>query len=554
MQLFKRLVRSPKKKTIFRKRQSRTRPVSAPHSSGAGGGTRHDNGVASRESTQRNSFTPSLGPSSHNESSVAARLPEKVLACIFSFVCPHSLDESYESAEKSTTELGCMLCDMRELARMSLVCTRWNKAAQCLQYKSIRLDSVHYCGLEEELQARRKRGSFFQKQLSPLEIPEHRMRLLYRTFQDNEVVANLVQFLKMPYMTRETCKQDLARLVSLLPNLRYVDLPDGVYQDDPSCASLKAILYTRCPELQKMTWVSGSEKNFVDLWVEPPWLKLEVVELSEMKVENPDLVRVLSSMPYLKNLKVKAMPWTSDAIFDSTSTDVGLFPALQTFEIEDISQVTIDGLCAYLSRPAVASSLQTLAITNSENVPAHLLHRVLALATSLTALTIREQVSRTIPRTDVPLFSSQSLRSLSYEITDNTLTKNLAKPSPSYYAYLSESLWDAGLPKLKTLRVRETTFHNRLQNDKAKKAGGAFNTAVGWAQELDVYSKGPDHMEWARYRVSEARGGNVVVKPVSERTTMQNRADVGGRMYLAVPADDDLSKKEKRRSRQDLWR
>lgn len=439
-----------------------------------------------------------------------------------------------------------MLCGMRDLARVSLVCKEWHQAAQVLQYRSIRLDTVHYCGMEGDLQARRKRSSFFQKQTSPLEIPEQRMRLLYRTFQEKESIATLVWLLKIPYMTRETCKQDLARLVSQLPNLRYVDLPDGIYHDDSSCASLKAILYTRCPDLRKMTWVAGSEKNFVDLWIEPPWLSLEVVELSGMKVENESLVQVLASLPNLKHLKLKSMDWTSDDVFDPT---FGLFPAVENLELEGETSLTIDGLSKYLSRPEVSQTLKHLTLTNTL-ISAHLLYRILLQATSLTSLSVRETVARTIPRTDVHLISSQSLTSLTYEIIDDD--SRISKPSTSYYAYLSESLWDGGLPSLVDLYVRETKFHQRLQNDRA--TAGVF-AASGWTQRMTVCEKGPDHMDWTKYRVGTIGNGNLFVSPIYERprsTVFMPDFDENNRAsMLTVPGSGT---KSKRSSRSDLWR
>lgn len=559
MHFLKRLVKSLKG-AAFRTRHSRSLSGATSFDNEDHTRIKHRGGTRSRNSTQDASYN-----SSHADLhfSPASRAPAEVLMTIFSFICPHALDETYLSAEESTVELGCMLCDMRELSRCGLVCRSWHDAAQLLQYRSIRLDSVHYCGLEEELQARRKRGSFFQKQTSPLEIPEHRMRLLYRTFQENETAATLTNFLKMPYMARETCKQDLARLVSLLPNLRYVDLPDGVYQDDSSCASLKAILYTRCPDLRKMSWVGGSEKNFVDLWIEPPWVGLEVVELTEMKVENRDLVRVLSSMPYLTNLKMRSMPWTTDAVFDSTTTDVGIFPALQTLTIEDTPSITIDGITTYLTRPIVSETLKALTIADTP-IPVHLLHQILPLAIRLTSLSIRAQVSRTIPHRDVPLLASASLIHLAYEITDDdTSTKSLAKPSPSYYAYLFESLWNGGMPKLKNLYVREPTFHARFQNYKASTGGSA---ATGWTREVCLHAKGMEHLEWTKYSIGDV-GGDLRVLP-SPKVGAGSRASFlvdpgdgsgggyGGAGFLAIPdgAGESTSSKRKRKSRVDMWR
>lgn len=61
-----------------------------------------------------------------------SRLPRHVLTKIFSHVCPHALDDSYNSSEESMTENGCMLCDMRDLAHCALVCKRWFRQAQPL--------------------------------------------------------------------------------------------------------------------------------------------------------------------------------------------------------------------------------------------------------------------------------------------------------------------------------------------------------------------------------------------------------------------------------------
>lgn len=67
------------------------------------------------------------------------RLPPLVLSKIFAEVCPHALDDSYNSSEESMTEDGCMLCDMRDLAHCALVCRRWHHEAQALLY----VESIH---------------------------------------------------------------------------------------------------------------------------------------------------------------------------------------------------------------------------------------------------------------------------------------------------------------------------------------------------------------------------------------------------------------------------
>lgn len=56
-------------------------------------------------------------------------LPPHVLDKIFAFVCPHAVDESYQSCEESGCEDACMLCDLRDLAHCVAVCTKWRAEA-----------------------------------------------------------------------------------------------------------------------------------------------------------------------------------------------------------------------------------------------------------------------------------------------------------------------------------------------------------------------------------------------------------------------------------------
>lgn len=427
-------------------------------------------------------------PQNNYRGTAAAHLPASVLERIFGFVCPHALDDTYETAEETTTEGGCMLCDMRDLSRMALVSRRWNAAVVSVLYRCIRIDSVHYCGLEEELQMRRRRGSFFQRQKGPAsEVPELRVRALHRTLSENEQAAAAVRAVKMPYMTRETCKADLAALLSLTPNLRYVDLPDGVASDDPSCASLKAALYARCPDLRKIAWVTGSEKNFVDLWAEPPWRGLEVMRLDRMRVENADLVRVLASLPRLHTLALAGLPWVSDELFETTGGAAPEFPPLRSLALEEMTAISSAGLRAYLERPAVARRLEDLTVADTPTIPVHELHALLPAAVALRALSYRASVARALDAHATPPLASRSLRTLRWELTDDPATKSLAKPAPSHYAYLATSLLSSSLPALSALYVRDTAFHDRL------------STAHRWAQTLTIYSKGAEHLDWTKH-------------------------------------------------------
>lgn len=58
------------------------------------------------------------------------RLSEDLLSRVFAEVCPHSQDRSYEPSERSAVGDGCMLCDLRDLAKVAQVCRRWYDVAQ----------------------------------------------------------------------------------------------------------------------------------------------------------------------------------------------------------------------------------------------------------------------------------------------------------------------------------------------------------------------------------------------------------------------------------------
>lgn len=59
-------------------------------------------------------------------------LPNQVLEKIFIEICPHSQDETYEPSERSAVGDGCMLCDLRDLAKSAQVCRKWYSIAQNL--------------------------------------------------------------------------------------------------------------------------------------------------------------------------------------------------------------------------------------------------------------------------------------------------------------------------------------------------------------------------------------------------------------------------------------
>jgi hypothetical protein len=57
-----------------------------------------------------------------------AAVPVNVWERIWSFVCPHTLDEGYENCEQSSLDGSgtCMLCDLRDLSHCAQVSKKWN--------------------------------------------------------------------------------------------------------------------------------------------------------------------------------------------------------------------------------------------------------------------------------------------------------------------------------------------------------------------------------------------------------------------------------------------
>lgn len=428
-------------------------------------------------------------PVPFHASAALLQLPDAVLACIFAFVCPHAQDRSYEKCEATNFENLCMLCDMRDLAHCAQVCRRWRRAAQQVLYTSIRIDSVHYCEREALLADRRRRRSFFDRNAEPEDTADARLKLLCRTLRDDASgqLGAFIQFLKIPYMLRESRHADIARAVSKLPNLRYVDLPEGLFMDDPVYVTLKLEIQARCSDLRKMTYISGAERSLAGLAAKPCWQNLEVLELVRIGMDPTTLRHVLSSLSNLRALKVTeaaAGPHVfSDEVLASSASeyaDEALdesgfrrppsellpdIPPLEELVLTDTTRVTAAGLLDYLSRADVRLSLKLLTV-HGTGVKPWSLQGILALAQSLRHLTIVEQVSATLPMAagtkDIRPLASQSLRTLNYEIRAVDGVSPYAGVTRSYYNYLSGSILSGGLPNLRAVYVCDAQFPDSL--------------------------------------------------------------------------------------------
>ncbi|KAH8805871.1 hypothetical protein F5884DRAFT_800937 [Xylogone sp. PMI_703] len=393
---------------------------------------------------------------------LSSRLSSVILQRIFTFVCPHAIDESYESCEGSATEDACMLCDLRDLAHCAQVSRRWRTIAAQILYHSIRIDAVHYCEREEILAEKRKRRSFLSRNAEPEDTAQARLRLLCRTlWEDPTGFAMLLLFFKVPYMTRETCKPDLARIAAVAPNLRYIDLPEGFYTDDPSCNTLKQEVQGRCPDIRKMSYSHGAEKSLEQLTSGMLWRNLEVLELSHLNMDPTIIREALGALPHLQALKVKNMEMFTDDIFVQNDYLPPL-PSFVELVFEDTPNITSDGIVSYLSQPHAHHTLKTLSFT-STGVHPSTLYQILAAAPYLTSLSIVETVSTVFPpKAATTLLSSNSLKSLHYEIISSTSGHAYTNPVVGYYAYLASSITANGLPNLQDLYVRDPDFPEAL--------------------------------------------------------------------------------------------
>lgn len=460
------------------------------------------------------------------------------------------------------------------------------------RYHSIRIDAVHYCEREEVLAEKRKRRSFFDRNAEPEDTAQARMRLLCRTLRDDaDGLGTHVLFLKTPYMTRETCKGDLARILAVCPNLRYADLPEGFFAGDPSCTTLRQGVEARCPDMRKMTYNHGAEPSLEALAAGLVWRSLEVLELARLTLDPTTLRYVFGGLARLRALKIKDMPALTDALFEP-SQHLPPVPPLRELLLENTPQITARGLQSYLSAPPVAHTLHTLSLTSTGTHPADL-HTLLAGAPALRHLSVVEAVSAPFPtHVATPPLASAGLRTLHYEITAAPESaQQYAAGTGAYYAYLTASLLADGLPALERLYVRDAAFPESLiefapprprfvaesspppkPSPFAAYGGGSRPTSTassiynspppptnpylyphapaprrpagrgGLRRELEVYTKGLEEMEWQFARVAAAgatgrRGSMTALRPVSaygleaaggRMSGSWGRGDVGG--------------------------
>ncbi|KAM0435290.1 hypothetical protein ACHAPT_003384 [Fusarium lateritium] len=427
-----------------------------------------DAAVVPEEFRPRGAGRPPLFPPTRGSAYLLAHLPPTVLQRIFGFVCPHARDESYETCEGSASASysSCMLCDLRDLAHCAQVCRVWRLSAVkvlfSVRYHSIRIDAVHYCPLEAWLAERRKKTSRFDRNGIPEDPAQARLRLLRRTVRDDPTrLGKLVEYLKMPYMLRESSQVELAQTIAVLPNLRYVDLPEGMFCDDPSFATLRLEVQARCPNLRKMTYVGGSERSFTMLATGQVWPRIEVLELNDLNIDPMTIRAVLGSLTHLQALKVSGTPGLSDEVL-SSSDGMPTLPPMKELVLKDTPGVTLKGLIEYLAWQETQEALTVLTLKDTGVHPATL-QEILTMASSLKTLAIQTTVVEKFPNSSkIRPLASRTLETLRFEISENS-SGPFSSVTTGYYSYLATSILGGGFPRLRRLYVHDDTFPDQLQ-------------------------------------------------------------------------------------------
>jgi hypothetical protein len=346
---------------------------------------------------------------------------------------------------------------------------------------------------------RNKRKSRNTEDIDP---PAKRLQQLSRTVRENHHVGSRVRLLKIPYMTRESCKAELARTVSVCPNLEYLDLPDGFYTGDPTCHLLRQELQARCPRIRKMKYNDGSEQALETL-LHGYWQELRVVEFNRVQVEPTLLRQAFGVLPWLSVASFSGLPWMNDSFFHSVPGMPDL-PPLDTLKLHKMHGVTADGIASYLSIPICRDTLQTLKIKDCTGMPVAALHVVLQSATSLNTLEYSANVTTSLPIDPIPPMASRSLRKLNYEVASTSASQNYS-PATSHYQYLTTSLMSGSLPALRQLYVRDNDFPETLILAPPVRPF-ADAPPRGFDQPLEVFSKGLDELEWIFTSIMPADG------------------------------------------------
>lgn len=334
------------------------------------------------------------------------------------------------------------------------------------RYHSIRIEAVHYCEREAELAEKRKRKTFFDHNGEPEDTSRKRLKLLCRTLrEDPSRLGPLVEYFKLPYMLRESSQADLARTIAVLPNLRYVDLPEALYHDENSYITLRMEVEARCLNLRKMTYMHGSERSLERVASGQVFRNLEVLELNKIQMDPTVILHALAVLGGLRALKIVDSRAVTDDMLSHDNEMLPAFPALQELILEKVPEISAQGLRGYLSRYDTSQALEVLSLGETGVTP-WTLQEVLSTAPKLKRLTISYVATKSLPLAagtpQVPPLASRSLETFHYEVMPAANSSPYSNITQSYYNYLSGSLLMGGLPNLHGLYVRDPNFADAL--------------------------------------------------------------------------------------------
>ncbi|KAL2760603.1 hypothetical protein ACRALDRAFT_1073617 [Sodiomyces alcalophilus JCM 7366] len=309
----------------------------------------------------------------------------------------------------------------------------------------------------------RKRRRRFDRNGDPEDVPSVRLKLLCRTLREDATrLGSRVCFFKTPYMLREGAQADLARTIAVLPHLFYVDLPEGLYSDDPAYATLRLEVEARCPNLQKMTYRGGSERSLARLAHGRIWRNLQVLELIKINMDPNILRQVLGALRHLRALKVTESKTFTDDVF-AYNEMLPPFPALQQLVLTKTPGITSVGLVEYLSWPEARMTLEDLSLVKT-GVEIPFLHEVVIAATSLKSLAVQASVDGPFRSgSHTQRLTSGSLETLRFEISSDSNANAYSSAASTYYTYLASSILGGGLKNLRAVYVLDEDFADQLQ-------------------------------------------------------------------------------------------
>lgn len=263
-------------------------------------------------------------------------------------------------------------------------------------------------------------------------------------------------------MIREYCHVELAQTIAVLPNLHYVDLPEGMFADEQPYATLRLEVQARCPNMRKMAYVAGSERSFATLATGQVWPRLQVLELNKLNIDPMTMRNALGSLANLRALKVSQTESLSDEVLFSEE-GLPALPPLEELVLKDVPRVTSAGLVEYLGWLETQQALTVLTLKET-GVTSATLHEVLQMAPALKTVALQTKISEGFPaNAGIPPLASKSLRTLRFEISGISSSAQQASAASSHYSYLSSSILSGNLPNVRKLYVHDESFPEKLQ-------------------------------------------------------------------------------------------